>query len=119
MRNAVTHLHDLLQYIGDIEAMRLSNINAIQENRIMELALTRAYEVIGEIVKRLPDNLLATQPHVEWRKIKGFRDFLIHQYHRVDISFLWEAMQDLPNLKAAVEAMLRTLPPPETEERYE
>ncbi|MCC6803990.1 MAG: DUF86 domain-containing protein, partial [Anaerolineae bacterium] len=39
----------------------------------------RCFEVIGEVVKRLPPELTAAHPGIPWRQISGFRDVLIHE----------------------------------------
>ncbi|MCS6870315.1 MAG: DUF86 domain-containing protein [Anaerolineae bacterium] len=89
--------------------MHITSLEVITSNRIIELVAMRAYEVLSEITKHLPQTLLDSQPQVGWRVLKGFRDFLIHQYCCVNPTALWNAVQDLPNLKAAVSAMLQSL----------
>lgn len=44
-----------------------------------------------------------------WRAIKHFRDFLVHNYDRVDLAYVWAAVEQSPQLKLAVEAMLKGL----------
>ena len=44
----------------------------------------RSLEIIGEASKKLPENVKATQPDIEWRKVTGMRDKLIHDYFGVD-----------------------------------
>jgi len=74
------------------------------------MAVIRAYEVVGEIVKRLPQSLKDANPQINWKKLIGFRDFLAHNYEEVILQYVWNAVEDLPNLRAAVEAMLASLP---------
>lgn len=74
-----------------------------------QLAVVRAYEVIGEIAKRLPDDLLQQHPQAEWKQIKGFRDFLAHNYETVILKIVWGAVEKLPALQAAIQAMLATV----------
>lgn len=52
-------------------------------DRKTQVAVIRAYKVIGEIVKRLPKDLLDEQPSVDWRRLIRFRDFLAHNYDRL------------------------------------
>lgn len=68
----------------------------------------RNLEVIGEAVKRLPEQLRARRPDIEWQKIGALRDILIHQYFGVDVEILWDIVQNkLSPLGQAVEGLLR------------
>lgn len=71
-----------------------------------QFAVIRAYEVVGEIVKRLPESLRDANPHINWRRLMGFRDFLAHNYDEIILEFVWKAVEDLPNLRNAVQALL-------------
>lgn len=74
------------------------------------LALERALEILGEAVKRLPDELRRRYPQVEWRAIAGMRDRLSHGYDAIDHQILWKAVQEqLPDLLATVEQMLQDM----------
>lgn len=76
------------------------------------LAFERAMEVLGEAVKRLPDDLKQRYPQVPWKLIAGMRDKLAHGYDGVDYQLLWDAVQnDLPALCSTVELMLQDTEP--------
>lgn len=110
MKPLQDYLDDLLVYIVDIETFTATGQEAFNADKKTQLAVMRGYEVIGEIIKRLPQPLLDAYPQVEWKAIKGFRDFLIHQYDAVDLAIVWNAVEKLPVLKAAVSAMRADLP---------
>lgn len=84
---------------------------AFGRDRKTQLAVIRAFEVIGEVAKRLPDALLDQQASVDWRAVKGFRDVLIHQYDAVDTVIVWDAVERISDVQHAVEALLASLPP--------
>ena len=70
-------------------------------------------EVLGEEVKRMPDELRQRYPQVPWKLVAGMRDKISHGYDAVDYQTLWDAVQnDLPVLLAAVEKILRELQTP-------
>ncbi len=70
-------------------------------------AVVRNLEVIGEAVKRLPPELRARRSDIEWQRIAGLRDILIHEYFGVDIDILWDVIVNkLPALEHAVESLL-------------
>jgi uncharacterized protein with HEPN domain len=56
-------------------------------------AIVRNLEIIGEAVKHLPQELLIRSPAIDWRKIAGLRDVVIHEYFGVDEDILWDIVQ--------------------------
>lgn len=70
-------------------------------------ATVRALEIIEEATKRLPAELRARQPLVPWRELAGLRDVIIHQYDRVQIDRVWEAVRvELPALEPLIARLL-------------
>jgi len=60
-----------------------------------------------ESVQRLPEEMKAARPDIEWRRIAAFRNVLVHDYLGVDLERVWEIVQsDVPRLKQVVEALL-------------
>jgi len=66
-------------------------------------AVIREFEVIGEAVGKLPDELKLRRSDVEWQDIKDFRNLLIHEYFGVDLEIVWKIIrEELPVLMDAV-----------------
>ena len=73
-------------------------------------AFERVMEVLGEAVKRLPPELTAHYPAVDWRGIAGMRDRVSHGYDAIDYGLLWQSVETrVPGLLSTVEQMLRDL----------
>jgi uncharacterized protein with HEPN domain len=74
----------------------------------LRLAVERAFEIICEASRRIPDDVKAQQPDIDWRGMLDFGNRLRHAYHRIEPSILWQiAKHDLPPLKAFVERVVR------------
>ncbi|MDD3580509.1 MAG: DUF86 domain-containing protein [Desulfobacca sp.] len=78
-------------------------------------AVIRNFEVIGEAIKRIPDEYRTAQPSVPWRALAGLRDVLIHQYEGISIQEIWQMVER--DLKPVRQAIAAILPPLEELER--
>ena len=79
----------------------------LTKNELRQSAILRELEVIGEAVKNLPEEFTNKYRNVEWSKIAGLRDKLIHHYFGIDLDIVWEVIEkDLPSLKKKLEEIL-------------
>ena len=61
--------------------------------------------MIGEAVKKLPEDFRAQYPSLEWKKMAGLRDILIHEYFGLDSEIVWDIVKNkVPTLNQAVRA---------------
>jgi uncharacterized protein with HEPN domain len=74
----------------------------------------RLVEVLGEAVKRLPDDLRQRHPQLPWQKIASTRNYIAHGYDSVDYEVIWGVLDvEAGKLKASVLAILaREFPEP-------
>lgn len=62
-------------------------------------AVERNFEIIGEATSRIPDDFKKRHLDIEWRIIKDFRNFIIHEYFGIDNQIVWDTIQyRLPDL---------------------
>ena len=61
----------------------------LDANHMLELALTRLLEIVGEAANRVSEDMQQRHPEVPWRQIVGLRHRLIHGYDAVDLDILW------------------------------
>ena len=79
----------------------------LMRNREKQRAWLRSLEVIGEATKNLSKEFKEKYPEVEWRKIAGLRDKLIHHYFGVKWEIIWDVIKnEIPAIKLKVEVML-------------
>lgn len=107
---------DVLLFIEDVlESIELIGnfLNGITEeefriNPIRQDAVVRRIEVIEEAVKNVPEDFRKKYPKVEWRKIAGTRDVIIHSYFGLNLETIWKVVQDdLPVLKKEIKEILK------------
>ncbi|MBI5001493.1 MAG: DUF86 domain-containing protein [Euryarchaeota archaeon] len=69
-------------------------------SRLVQSAVIREFEVIGEASKQVSEKFKKSAPGIPWKRISGMRDKLIHGYFGVDLDAVWETIsKDLPELK--------------------
>ena len=74
-------------------------------------AVVRNLEIIGEAANRLPEDFKAQHREVEWSKIIGLRNRIIHDYFGIDLQIVWQVLQrDLPAFNSTLVRILQTLP---------
>lgn len=109
------YLAQILERIDRILAFTSSGKEAFFAEVRTQDAVLRNFEVIGEAVKRLPEDFRQAHPAIPWRNLAGLRDVLIHQYEGVSLKEVWRMVEkDLGPLRQIIAAML---PPLEELER--
>jgi len=80
----------------------------LDEDRLLQLALVRLLEVIGEAAARVSGSCQQAHPAIPWPEIIGLRNRLIHGYDSVDLDILWNILQDdVPQLVEELQGIVR------------
>jgi len=70
-------------------------------------AVLRNFQVIGEAANNLDEDLLNKSTDIEWEKVVGMRNFIIHEYFGVDLKIVWDTIkEDLPGFKESIKKLL-------------
>lgn len=82
------------------------NKEALSHNDLVLDAVVRNLEVIGEAVKKIPDEIRIEYDNIPWRKIAGLRDILIHEYFGININIIWDVVVNkITPLKNTIEIL--------------
>lgn len=74
-----------------------------ESNEIIQDAVIRNIEIIGEATKKLSKEFRKIHSDVPWRAMSGMRDKLIHDYVGIDFDVVWETIkEDMPVLEDAL-----------------
>lgn len=52
-------------------------------------AVIRNFEIIGEAATRLPEEIRDQFPNIDWHRIRGFRNRIVHDYMGIDYKIVW------------------------------
>ena len=81
--------------------------DAFLHNRLVQDAVLRNLQTMAESSKRLSEDFKSKHQEVDWRRMAGFRNILVHDYLGVDIQLVWRIVErELPALEQAVRTML-------------
>jgi uncharacterized protein with HEPN domain len=62
-------------------------------------AVVRNFEIIGEAANRINPDFRTMNPEIEWKRIRGFRNRIIHDYFGIDYDIVWSIIEnDLDDL---------------------
>jgi uncharacterized protein with HEPN domain len=53
-------------------------------------AVVRNFEIIGEAANRLPEEIKEKYPDIDWHRIRGFRNRIVHDYFGIDYNIVWQ-----------------------------
>jgi uncharacterized protein with HEPN domain len=109
MKDPKKFLQHILECINDIEEYALGKSKGdFLSDKMLQDAIFRKIEIIGEATKNLPEDFKLKAPHIPWRDMAGTRDKLIHGYFGVDLNLTWDIVKDdLPKLKSDLSELLK------------
>jgi uncharacterized protein with HEPN domain len=99
----IAHMRECIERIREYCA---GDQSRFESSRMVQDAVIRNLQTLTESSQRLSDAIRATEPHVPWRELAGFRNVIVHGYLGIDLAAVWLVIeQDLPPLGAALDRM--------------
>jgi uncharacterized protein with HEPN domain len=93
--------HKALKFVEGI------NRNQFEENEIIQNAVMRPLEIIGEAAGKISKEFRKKHSEIPWKEMVGLRNRLIHEYFRIDFGAVWDTIhQDLPKLIEVIEPLV-------------
>jgi len=108
-RTTVQCLDDILEAAKKIEKyIHGITYDQFAADEMRKDAVIRNFEIIGEAIKNLPDEVKEQNHGVDWKKIAGFRDVLSHAYFGIRSTIIWDnAVNKLPGLKTEIRRIFK------------
>jgi uncharacterized protein with HEPN domain len=102
---------DMIQAIQEIQEDTANfTYEKIEQNRTVRRAVERNFEILGEAGGRVSDEFRHQHPEIDWRKIIGLRNIIIHRYEKVESAVLWEVIvSNLPTLSNQLKLLYENL----------
>lgn len=84
--------------------------DTFMHSTLIQDAVLRNLQTLGQSAGRLSDTLRNTHAEVNWRGIIGLRNILVHDYLGISLVRIWKIVEhDLPDLRRKVEALIQEL----------
>jgi len=107
-RPQLLYCQDILESGAAIQSyVQGMTCEAFVQDRMRYSAVIREFEIIGEAVGKLSEELKGGYPEIPWQDVKDFRNLLAHEYFGVDLEIVWNTIRDdLPLLMDAVQKIV-------------
>lgn len=93
VRHILIETNFILQYVSG------KTKDDVISDEVLCRAVVRSIEIIGEASKKIDDEFKSNHNHIEWKKMAGARDKLIHDYFGIDYDIVWDILENkIPDL---------------------
>ncbi len=90
-----------------IEFIENKSMSDLESDKLLQFAVVRAIEIVGEAASRVTSETRSQHPEVPWLAIVGMRNRLIHAYFDINTVILWHALtQEIPDLLIKLEIII-------------
>lgn len=104
----IRHIYDAIDKI-EKRVKEISKEEFLRDDVIQD-AIVRQFEILGEAINNLSDEIEEKYSQIEWSKAVGLRNALIHGYFDVDFNIVWDTIKnDLPSFKIQINEIIKDL----------
>ncbi|MCP4652017.1 MAG: DUF86 domain-containing protein [Candidatus Omnitrophica bacterium] len=110
-RNYKLFIEDILGAMNRIEEyIKGLSYEDFSENEMVEDAVIRKIEIIGEAARNVPEDIKEKYQNIPWKKMVGLRNITIHEYFGVDLDIVWEIItKNIPETKVDIQNVLEDM----------
>ena len=107
-RSAELLLEDMLESCERIiEYTKGLSFDEFKKNYLVVDAVVRNFTVIGEAAGRIPDDFKQKHVEIEWDRIRGFRNRIVHDYFGIDYQIVWLIIENnIPDLRELINKII-------------
>jgi uncharacterized protein with HEPN domain len=107
-RSAELLLEDMLESCERIlEYTNGLSFENFRKNYLVVDAVVRNFTIIGEAAGRIPDEYKVKHPEIEWDRIRGFRNRIVHDYFGIDYQIVWIIIENnIPELRDLIKKII-------------
>ncbi len=101
----IQHISEAIRKIEDFT--KTESEASFEENELVQSAVERQLEIIGEAANHLSEDFKMAYPEMEWNKLRAFRNIIAHEYFGISTKIVWTSVQQrIPQLKEIVNRIL-------------
>ena len=111
MKNKLVPIYHIRDAIFDIENhIKDLSFDDFAQDVLVQDAVIRKFIIIGEAANNVTDDIKAAYNDIRWQDMKDFRNVLVHEYFRIELDAVWEAiLYRLPGLKVQIGNIIEEL----------
>ena len=88
-------LNDIIDCSHKIKSYTLAlSYEESKDNSLIVDAVVRNFEIIGEAANRIPEEVRNENVNIDWVRIRGFRNRIVHDYFGIDLEVVWNIIEE-------------------------
>lgn len=102
------HILDEINFL--LEETENIDIEKVKHDEVLKRACARSLEIIGEATKNISQDIKNQYRDIDWKRLAGLRDKIIHYYFGLDWDILWDVIKNkLPELKDKIKIIINKI----------